>query len=594
MEDRATGQGDTAAGERPSTRFAASVGLLGWALLAATALVPGFGPDSVARPDVLAYALFFVVLVATRAMAFHMVSEVVVALDAAFYVAAAVCLGSGAAGRLVALSLSVDALSRVLRASPGSSRRDSLIFALYFGGMTGALLLGIGWLLDLDSLYVLAGVADPVVIVRVLAAGLVFLAAHYAIQGLRARLDGSSFRRYLARIGLPGIATEAALLPLAAIIVFIYHPDQPLKFALLGTTYLIVNYAFSRMASARVALERRVSELETLNVIAHRLGTCLQVAELVGIVVREIGAAIPAAELVVIARRERAAGALVVDAFKRADGSFSRLHTRAGEGLTGHVMTTGRELLIGDLRAMPPELEPPDHGIRSFLGVPLDIYGQPDGVLAIQSHDAFAFSIDEQRLLKAIAAQVAVALENARLYELAMVDGLTGLFVRRYFDARLGEEVERSRRFAADFSIVMMDVDDFKQLNDTHGHPAGDRILRAIGEVLRRQMRGVDTAARYGGEEFAMILPRTSMVEAYNQAERLRRDLEEVRIVADGEVIRMTASFGIASFQGSGAASGEELVKLADTALYRAKRTGKNRVELYWADQDERAPLKSV
>jgi diguanylate cyclase (GGDEF)-like protein len=137
----------------------------------------------------------------------------------------------------------------------------------------------------------------------------------------------------------------------------------------------------------------------------------------------------------------------------------------------------------------------------------------------------------------------------------------------------------------------MMDIDDFKLYNDTRGHPAGDRLLRAIAETVRRQMRAVDTAARYGGEEFAMILPRTSMVEAYNQAERIRQQIVELRL-SEGEA-PVTASFGIAAYPESEAQGAEALIRLADRALYRAKRTGKNRVELYWRD-DAAAARSSI
>jgi diguanylate cyclase (GGDEF)-like protein len=173
---------------------------------------------------------------------------------------------------------------------------------------------------------------------------------------------------------------------------------------------------------------------------------------------------------------------------------------------------------------------------------------------------------------------------------MAMVDGLTGLFVRRYFDARIEEEIERARRYGSDFSVVMMDVDDFKVLNDTHGHQVGDRVLRAVAAIVRGNMRGVDTAARYGGEEIALILPRTDMVSALNQAERIRAAIADHRVavdpsVEDSPVVSVTASFGIAAFPESGATSAEDLVRRADRALYRAKKSGKNRVELYWADE---------
>jgi diguanylate cyclase (GGDEF)-like protein len=136
----------------------------------------------------------------------------------------------------------------------------------------------------------------------------------------------------------------------------------------------------------------------------------------------------------------------------------------------------------------------------------------------------------------------------------------------------------------------MIDLDDFKQLNDTHGHLVGDRVLRAAAAIVREQMRGVDTPARYGGEELALILPRTEMVAAYNQAERIRTAIAEHRVGVDpgaggSQVISVTASFGIAAYPESGAVTAEDLVRRADKALYRAKKTGKNRVELYWVDE---------
>jgi diguanylate cyclase (GGDEF)-like protein len=208
----------------------------------------------------------------------------------------------------------------------------------------------------------------------------------------------------------------------------------------------------------------------------------------------------------------------------------------------------------------------------------------------VQSTHARAFRVDHQRLLESLGLQIAAALQNAHLYELAMVDGLTGLFMRRYFDARIEEEIERSKRYGTAFSVVMMDVDDFKSLNDANGHLIGDRVLRGIANVVKSQMRGVDTAARYGGEEIAVILPRTELVNAYNVGERIRAAVAELRITTDADppaALRVTASFGIAAYPESTASDGEDLVRCADRALYRAKQTGKNRVELFWSDDAE-------
>ena len=174
------------------------------------------------------------------------------------------------------------------------------------------------------------------------------------------------------------------------------------------------------------------------------------------------------------------------------------------------------------------------------------------------SSRAGAFRADHQRLLESLALQIAAALQNAHLYELAMVDGLTGLFMRRYFDARIEEEIERSKRYGTPFSVVMMDVDDFKKLNDEHGHLIGDRVLRAIANVVKAQMRGVDTAARYGGEEIARD------PAAHRDGRRLQRRRADPR--GDRGVARhhrrpirrrrsaVTASFGIASYPESKAA----------------------------------------
>src|SRR3569832_2202697 len=175
---------------------------------------------------------------------------------------------------------------------------------------------------------------------------------------------------------------------------------------------------------------------------------------------------------------------------------------------------------------------------------------------------------------------LASALQYALLYEPAMVDGLTGRYVRRYFDARIEEEVERAKRYKNAFSVIMMDIDDFKKLNDTNGHLVGDRVLRAIANVVKGQLRGVDTAARFGGEELAVILPRIEMVGAYNLAVRFREGIAELRITTDDEppkVLNVTASLGIAAFPESKAQDGTDLVRRADRALYRAKKMGKIR-----------------
>jgi diguanylate cyclase (GGDEF)-like protein len=573
--------------------FTIALGLLGWIVVVALPAAVGAPTPSMA---ILPIGMFVAVILAARTLAFRpraiidaATDHTVLSLDSAYYVAAALCVGSASAGRLVALALTLDATSRSLAAR---RRHDldgwwsELGYILYFGGMSGGLLVACGLMFGAD------GAPREVVpiAIRVIPIASVFLVAHYAIQGARLRLYGRPWRTYLRELAIPGIAAEASLMPIGVVLVLLYDPQQPLGFLLLSLTYLLINFVFGRLSRATGELKERVHELEILNGTARRLASSLQLEELVETIAREACRAIPEAEAVALVHR-RASGepGFVIDGFDRLTERFFRRPMAEGEGAAGWVMKNGKARRIDDLPSADVSLGGGGtQGIRSWLGVPLFMYGGIEGAIAVQSTHGGAFRDDHQRLLESLALQIAVALQNAHLYELAMVDGLTGLFMRRYFDARIEEEIERSKRYGTPFSIVMMDVDDFKKLNDEHGHLIGDRVLRAIANVVKSQMRGVDTAARYGGEEIAVILPRTEMVTAYNVGERIRAAIADQRITTDSEppkVLGVTASFGIASYPESKAADGEDLVRRADRALYRAKKTGKNRVELFWSDE---------
>ena len=165
------------------------------------------------------------------------------------------------------------------------------------------------------------------------------------------------------------------------------------------------------------------------------------------------------------------------------------------------------------------------------------------------------------------------------LHELATVDELTRLANRRVFTRRLHEEWIRTARYPAPLSLVMLDLDDFKRVNDTHGHPAGDRVLREFALLVAGGARATDLAARYGGEEFALILPHTDRELAFRVAERVRRAVEEQRFVVDATPLRVTVSAGVATVSSAADLGGpSDLVAIADKALYAAKKTGKNRV----------------
>jgi diguanylate cyclase (GGDEF)-like protein len=241
--------------------------------------------------------------------------------------------------------------------------------------------------------------------------------------------------------------------------------------------------------------------------------------------------------------------------------------------------------------------------------IPLLIRDEVEGYIEAVDAGSRRFAEDEVELVQILANQAAVALQNGRLYETlkvqAITDGLTGLHNHRYFYERLEEEVAKSKRYGAPLSLLMLDLDDFKHFNDAYGHPAGDKVLRQIAGILRRQLRRqIDVVARYGGEEFAVILPSTPLSGAQAVGDRLQRQVS-VRVEDEagvpelvGERIRahvanalfgdeageggigITVSIGVATFPDN-AADAAGLVRAADKALYLAKRLGKDRVEVF-------------
>jgi diguanylate cyclase (GGDEF)-like protein len=207
--------------------------------------------------------------------------------------------------------------------------------------------------------------------------------------------------------------------------------------------------------------------------------------------------------------------------------------------------------------------------------------GEVAGLVSI-ARPQRAFTSAETDLFHYLAGQAEVSIENVGLHETverqAVTDELTGLSNRRRFQEAMQTEIERSRRFGQQLGLVMLDIDDFKQVNDRYGHVQGDLVLREVARVLRESSREIDEPARYGGEELAVVLPGTDLQGAYNLAERVRTGIEALRLpLLDGEgTLTVTASFGVATLPGSGYDM-RSLIEAADEALYKAKRTGKNR-----------------
>lgn len=181
----------------------------------------------------------------------------------------------------------------------------------------------------------------------------------------------------------------------------------------------------------------------------------------------------------------------------------------------------------------------------------------------------------------------AILFENVRLKNLAITDGLTGLYLHRYFELKLQSEFRKAITNATHLSLVFIDIDHFKQINDTYGHENGNVILKKVAHILTKSSRRRDTVARYGGEEFTVILPHTFEEEAVRYAEKIRKSVEEFNFTTqDGRSLRVTLSAGVASYPKVKFASAEEIIKAADGALYNSKNWGRNRTSVYSATND--------
>lgn len=266
---------------------------------------------------------------------------------------------------------------------------------------------------------------------------------------------------------------------------------------------------------------------------------------------------------------------------------------RIGEGVAGTVLREGRPAVVRDVSKVAGLRPAPDerrYKTRSFISYPIVVGGRKVGVLNM-TDKAGGGDYDEADLglLDLIAPQMALALDRVEWHSkatqfqlLSITDPLTGLVNRRYLEERLQEELERSKRHRFAMSFMMVDIDDFKNYNDTHGHQAGDLALEMTAQCLKTALRSADVAARYGGEEFSILLPQTSLTEGRVIAERIRRRIERTQF-PHGKAQPLgavTVSIGISSF-GPEADTPTSVIYAADRALYVAKSRGKNCCEAF-------------
>jgi diguanylate cyclase (GGDEF)-like protein len=265
---------------------------------------------------------------------------------------------------------------------------------------------------------------------------------------------------------------------------------------------------------------------------------------------------------------------------------FIRQETESlGRKVAQNVFRSGEPLVVPDIKetVIPPAPAEWKYKTDSFISYPIMISGQKIGVLNVTDKTGGeAYDDFDLELLNSIAPQLSVAFDRVSLkrkageYEqLSVTDALTTLYNRRYLEARLTEELNRSQRHGFPMSFMMIDVDEFKPYNDRFGHTEGDKALQIVAQSLKATLRGADVAARYGGEEFSILLPQTSLKEASLIAERVRQKVEETEFPNR----KVTVSIGVSSC--SPDCTVEGLKSQADKALYKAKASGRNNVQIY-------------
>jgi diguanylate cyclase (GGDEF)-like protein/PAS domain S-box-containing protein len=380
----------------------------------------------------------------------------------------------------------------------------------------------------------------------------------------------------------------------------------------------------SERAQAQAALHRRSQYLAALNETMLELSSRLDLDDILRSIVQRAGQLMgtdsgyidlvdPATDRL---RPKVAVGALAE--------SLS-LEVKRGEGLAGRVWDSGRAIVVNEYDRWAGRVTAYSYQtIRAAIGVPLKSGERVVGVLGLAhaAPDERLFDADAVSVLEQFAQLAAVALDNAQLFRLeqeradelhqanerlqaqivriealqaqlreqAIRDYLTGLFNRRYLAETLDRELAQAIRDRAALSVVLMDIDHFKKINDTYGHRAGDMTLQALGNLLHAQTRHGDIACRYGGEEFVVVMPGASAEGAYRRAEAWRQSFEAEPIAVGAQTIHTTLSLGIAAYPAHSHLA-EELLRLADQALYLAKSEGRNRTVVYGAELSPNLPM---
>jgi diguanylate cyclase (GGDEF)-like protein/PAS domain S-box-containing protein len=381
------------------------------------------------------------------------------------------------------------------------------------------------------------------------------------------------------------------------------------------THYLAVKEDITERRQAEETVNRRNQELATLYETSLQINSISDVSDLMHITIQRACDLLKIQSGALYLLRDEGVLELLVG--YHVPQSWIGKKIRSDEGLAGQVVQSRKLVMVPDYLTWQGRLSAfEDSPARRTLGIPLRFRDQVTGVVIFMDTQVGSFSDEDIRLVNLFIDQAAIAIENARLYasaqheiaerrqveiklsqandtlemqleeirglqdelrEQAIHDPLTGVFNRRYLNETLAREIARAGRENNQLSVIMSDIDHFKIINDTYGHPVGDKFLVAVASLMKNHARGSDIVCRYGGEEFLLVLPGTALDSAAQRAEEIRQMCAEVVIKHEGQDLKITMSFGVATHPDHGKEADEIIIK-ADKAMYQSKHTGRNRV----------------
>lgn len=362
--------------------------------------------------------------------------------------------------------------------------------------------------------------------------------------------------------------------------------------AIVTVLLLILGYSLSTLLKVRKELSdtssyfrkqrQTIRELNIINELTSSLLSSLEMENVIEMILDKSKELLKAERSAIILLDENGVIQDFVTSMGPAHGCKIKLSGLLHKVYTDMTPVRGDDItVLKGFRGFPDQH--PD--VSSVIIVPIILRGEVIGELIVcDKLNGEQFSSDDEDLMLTIAFHSAFAFEKVMLHneilKMASIDGLTGLNNHRTFQERLENEIDRVKRYDRSFSLLMLDIDYFKDFNDTHGHQVGDEALKTLSEIMLENIRSVDMAARYGGEEFAIILSETPLEGALQTAERIRREIEDHAFGINEEEKHITVSIGVSSFPEDGSER-EKLIEAADKALYYSKRSGRNKVCTY-------------